>query len=93
MTHPDYQKQGIFVTLARDLYDDLAARHGVTTVWGFPNDASHPGFVGKLGWFDVHVFPLRVKPIRSGRVLQSLGALGRRSPTRSARWPTGSIAW
>lgn len=70
MTHPDYQKQGIFVTLARDLYDDLTTRHGITTVWGFPNDASHPGFVGKLGWFDVHVFPLRVKPIRSGRALR-----------------------
>jgi GNAT superfamily N-acetyltransferase len=70
MTHPDYQKQGIFVTLARDLYDDLAERHGVTTAWGFPNDASHPGFVGKLGWVDVHVFPLRVKPIRSGPVLR-----------------------
>lgn len=70
MTHPDYQKQGIFVTLAQELYDGIAARHGVTTVFGFPNDASHVGFVGKLGWFDVHRFPLRVKPIRSRRVVQ-----------------------
>ena len=70
MTHPDYQKQGMFVTLARELYADIAARHGVTTVFGFPNDASHGGFVGKLDWFDVHVFPLRVKPIRSGPVLR-----------------------
>lgn len=70
MTHPDYQKQGIFVTLARELYAEIAARHGVTTVWGFPNDASHPGFVGKLGWFDVDLFPLRVKPVQSARVLR-----------------------
>jgi GNAT acetyltransferase-like protein len=70
MTHPRYQKQGMFVTLARELYDDLAARHGVETVWGFPNDASHPGFVGKLDWFDVHVFPTMVKPLRSAPVLQ-----------------------
>jgi hypothetical protein len=70
MTHPSYQKQGIFVTLAQELYAGIAERHGVTTVWGFPNDASHPGFVGKLGWFDTHVFPLRVKPLRSARVLQ-----------------------
>ncbi|HLK11352.1 MAG TPA: GNAT family N-acetyltransferase [Candidatus Binatia bacterium] len=70
MTHPDYQKQGMFVTLARELYADLAARHGVTTVWGFPNDRSYPGFVGKLDWFEVHVFPMRVKPIRSRDVLQ-----------------------
>ena len=70
MTHPGYQKQGIFVTLAQELYAGIAERHGVSTVWGFPNDVSHPGFVGKLGWFDTHVFPLRVKPIRSARVLQ-----------------------
>jgi hypothetical protein len=70
MTHPRYQKQGMFVTLARELYADLADRHRVTTVWGFPNDASHPGFVGKLEWFDVHVFPTMVKPLRSAPVLQ-----------------------
>lgn len=86
MTHPAYQKQGMFVTLARELYDEVARDHGVTTVWGFPNDASHPGFVGKLEWFDVHVFPTLVKPLRSAPVLQrylkspalarTLGALG-----------------
>jgi GNAT superfamily N-acetyltransferase len=70
MTHPGYQKQGIFVTLARELYAQVAKRHGVTTMWGFPNDASHPAFVGKLGWFDVYLFPLRVKPIQSERVLR-----------------------
>ena len=70
MTHPAYQKQGIFVTLAQELYAEIASRHGVTTVFGFPNDSSRVGFVGKLGWFDVHLFPLRVKPIQSRRVLQ-----------------------
>ena len=69
MTHPDYQKQGIFVTLARELYDDIARRDDVTTVFGFPNQASRPGFVGKLDWFDIHVFPLRAKPLRSAGVL------------------------
>src|SRR5262249_11264092 len=66
MTHPDYQRQGMFVTLAQELYAELAERHGVSTVWGFPNAASHPGFVGRLGWFDIPVFPTRVKPIRRG---------------------------
>jgi hypothetical protein len=70
MTHPGYQKQGIFVTLARELYAEIAAHHGVTTVWGFPNAASHPGFVGKLGWFDVHELPTWVKPLRCRGVLQ-----------------------
>jgi hypothetical protein len=70
MTHPGYQKQGMFVTLARELYDEVAERHGVTTVWGFPNDASRPGFVGKLGWFDIHLFPTLVKPIESRHMLR-----------------------
>jgi hypothetical protein len=70
MTHPRYQKQGMFVTLARELNADLAERHGVDVVWGFPNDASHPGFVSKLGWFDVHVFPTMVKPLQSRHVLR-----------------------
>jgi hypothetical protein len=69
MTHPRYQRQGMFVTLAQDLYRDVAEAHGVTTVWGFPNDASRPGFVGKLGWFDVHLFPTLVKPLASRHVL------------------------
>jgi GNAT superfamily N-acetyltransferase len=86
MTHPRYQKQGIFVQLARDLYDDIAREHGVDVVWGFPNDSSRPGFVGKLEWFDVHTFPIYVKPIRSRHVLRrylpsdalagALGAVG-----------------
>ena len=70
MTHPQYQKQGMFVTLAQELYDDLAVHHDVTAVWGFPNDSSHPGFVNKLGWFDTHVFPTLVKPLRTRAVLQ-----------------------
>ena len=69
MTHPDYQRQGMFVTLADELYAEIE-RLGVSVVWGFPNAASRPGFVGKLGWQDVHEFALRVKPIRSAAVVR-----------------------
>jgi len=69
MTHPSYQRQGMFVRLAQELYKELASELGVTTVWGFPNAASHPGFLGKLGWFDIHEFPTFVKPIESRYVL------------------------
>jgi len=85
MTHPGYQKQGIFVTLAQELYAEIARRDGVTTVFGFPNAASRPGFISKLGWFDIHVFPLCVKPIRSGRVLQ------RYLPSRALSGALGAI--
>jgi hypothetical protein len=60
----------MFVTLARELYQGIAERHGVATVFGFPNEASHGGFVGRLDWFDVHVLPLRVKPLRCRPVLE-----------------------
>ena len=68
MTHPAYQRQGMFVALADELYADLE-RKGVPTVWGFPNAASRPGFVGKLRWFDVYKYPTLVKPIASRHVL------------------------
>jgi hypothetical protein len=69
MTHPAFQRQGMFVRLAQELYDDITSRLGVTTVWGFPNPASYPGFVGRLGWFDIHEFPTYVKPLQSARML------------------------
>ena len=70
MTHPAYRKQGMFTTLAEELYAELAERSGITTVWGFPNANSHPGFVGKLGWFDIYEFPTWVKPIHSRHILR-----------------------
>jgi len=70
MTHPAYRKQGMFVTLAQELYAELAQKFAVTTVWGFPNVVSHSGFVGKLGWFDIHEFPTWAKPIKTRHVLR-----------------------
>jgi len=70
MTHPAYRKQGMFVTLAQELYAELAQKFAVTTVWGFPNVVSHSGFVGKLGWFDIYEFPTWVKPIHSRHILR-----------------------
>jgi GNAT superfamily N-acetyltransferase len=70
MTHPNYQKQGIFVTLARELYTALETHHRVGVVWGFPNANSRPGFLSKLEWFDVYRYPLWVKPLRSRAVLE-----------------------
>ncbi len=49
MTHPDYQGQGMFTTLARACYA-LAADHGVELLYGFPNDNSYPGFIRRLNW-------------------------------------------
>lgn len=49
MTHPDYRGQGMFTTLAKEAMI-FAADRGVEVLFGFPNAASHPGFVNKLDW-------------------------------------------
>jgi GNAT superfamily N-acetyltransferase len=54
MTHPHYRSQGVFTTLAKDLYARMADM-GVVMVWGFPNTQSHYGFVQRLGWRDIGV--------------------------------------
>jgi len=49
MTHPDYQGQGIFTTLAPACYE-IAAACGFRVLYGFPNALSYPGFVRRLDW-------------------------------------------
>ena len=57
MTHPDYRRQGMFVTLATRLYETMAKKAGIETVWGFPNVNSLPGFTRRLGWKTVNTLP------------------------------------
>ena len=65
MVHPGYRKQGMFSDLANELYRSLDSKEtGGTTVWGFPNEASLPGFTHRLGWNPVGIIPLRIMPIR-----------------------------
>jgi hypothetical protein len=73
MTHPDYQHQGIFVTLANRTYDD-ASNNDIIITYGTPNDQSYPGFIRKLQWFDICTVPLLVKVIAWGNILK--GRLG-----------------
>ncbi len=61
MTHPHYRHQRIFETLARRTYDQ-AKKDGIKLVYGFPNEYSYPGFVKKLGWFNVCSMPSVIKP-------------------------------
>jgi len=49
MTHPDYQKQGIFIYLAEKVYEECRNR-GFSFVYGFPNNNSYYGFTQRLGW-------------------------------------------
>ncbi|MCF8146091.1 MAG: GNAT family N-acetyltransferase [Deltaproteobacteria bacterium] len=64
MIDPGYRRQGLFIALARKTYQRLASERDITTVWGFPNEASLPGFTRHLDWRLLTVFPLRIIPLR-----------------------------
>ena len=53
--HPDFQRQGIFETTARDCFA-WARERGAAAVVAFPNASSYPGFVRSLGWHRI-LFP------------------------------------
>ena len=50
MTHPHFQKMGLFTTLANMTYAYLRNLNGKLNVVGFPGASSYPGFIHKLGW-------------------------------------------
>lgn len=53
MTHPDYQRQGLFTNLAKKTYEHLIETDGEVFIIGFPGLMSHSGLVKKLGWKDI----------------------------------------
>jgi GNAT superfamily N-acetyltransferase len=70
-TDPEFERQGIFRTLADRLYADTAAE--VPVVYGFPNPASAPVFYSRLGWKELRPFPLVVRPLRGGGPFSAIG--------------------
>ena len=81
MTHPDYRRQNMSVTLARFCYAE-AERRGFTLVYGVPNENSYPMFMKKLDWRHIddvvrHVRPLcapkRVPRLLAGPLDMALG--------------------
>lgn len=49
MTHPDHQKKGLFITLAKHTFE-LCKEVGIKGIFGFPNKNSYPGFINKLNF-------------------------------------------
>jgi GNAT superfamily N-acetyltransferase len=62
VTHPDYQRRGIFTRLTQQACE-LSRREGIQFLFNTPNDNSKPGYL-KLGWQQVDALPLYVKPLR-----------------------------
>jgi len=59
VTHPDYQRRGIFKRLTTEACE-VARRDGIGLLFNTPNGNSLPGYL-KLGWQRVTELPLRVR--------------------------------
>lgn len=62
MTHPDYRRQNMSVTLAHFCYAE-AERRGFTLVYGVPNENSYPMFMKKLDWRHIDDVARHVRPL------------------------------
>ncbi len=63
MTHPDFQRRGIFQTLCQKSYDEMAEK-GIVWGYGNPNLNSHFAFVKRLGWYDLKYYRTFIKPLK-----------------------------
>jgi GNAT superfamily N-acetyltransferase len=83
VTHPGYRRQGVFTTLAEQVFAECG-RRGIAFTYGFPNPSSYPGFVGTLGFTDMGRLPLLLAPLDARALVlpgrralgQTLGRLG-----------------
>jgi predicted N-acetyltransferase YhbS len=66
-TSPDFARQGVFTTLAKQLYESAATEAPI--VFGFPNANSAPGFYRRLDWVELQPFPLLIRPLGNARAL------------------------
>jgi hypothetical protein len=82
VTHPKYQKQGIFVALGQKLLSDMK-KEGVVLVYGFPNENALPGH-RKLRCIELFTLHIMIRPLNfknvakmrfSNRILGSLAHL------------------
>lgn len=68
MTHPDYTRQGIFVSLGKEMLTKLSKENDVDLVYGFSNVNAMPGH-RKLNCMEVLKLPVMVKIINPRRVV------------------------
>jgi len=82
-TDPRYRGQGVFSTLERE-NEAAAAASGSPLTVTFPNGASYPIFMSRLGWTDLPRLRLWARPLRAGAVARyALGRPGRRGGLRA----------
>ena len=82
-TDPRYRGQGVFSTLERE-NEAAAAVSGSPLTVTFPNGASYPIFMSRLGWIDLPRLRLWARPLRAGAVVRyALGRPGKRGGLRA----------
>jgi hypothetical protein len=86
MTDPEYQRRGLFISLAKMTFDHLETVDPTFLLLGIPGEASYPGFTKKLGWTDIHQFALMFQDRRAFAALSAL----RRLPKLTFRNVTGT---
>lgn len=64
MTDIDYRGKGLFIKLAKDVYQK-AKENEVALVYGFPNGNSIHGFITKLEWKNLDPLPFLIKPLKT----------------------------
>ena len=83
-TDPRYRGQGVFSTLEQE-NERAASDAGSPLTVTFPNGASHPIFVTRLGWIDLPWLRLWARPLRVGAVARYLlGRSGEHGGLRAA---------
>ncbi|MGU3493881.1 GNAT family N-acetyltransferase [Xanthobacteraceae bacterium A53D] len=73
MTHPDYRRQNMSVTLARHCYAE-GTRRGYGLVYGLPNENSYPMFMTKLDWRHLDEMVRMVRPLAAPKRVPGLVA-------------------
>ena len=82
-TDPGYRGRGVFSTLER-ANEEAAAASGSPLTVTFPNAASYPIFVTRLGWTSLPRLRLWARPLRAGALVRyALGRPGERGGLRA----------
>jgi hypothetical protein len=74
ITDIDYRGKGLFITLAKDVYQK-ASDNDVALVYGFPNGNSIHGFEKKLEWKVLDPVPFLIKPLKSSYFIKKFSFL------------------
>ena len=88
LTHPDYQRQGVFATLAEACYT-FANSRGFEIIYGFPNASSHHGFINRLNFHHCGNIGDWVRPIRPSSYFRLPPVLHKAVDFAALAWPKG----